>query len=107
MPWQILSNLGKQLGPDVDATVWLFQVERESEQRLVEVLIAGPAKLSEIALVRDAVETNGQAALAKVLRENPDGDPPKRITVRSDGIEDSWTSEVRAARVEADGPLGP
>jgi hypothetical protein len=51
--------------PDLDASFWLFEVERGSERRRVEVLISGPAKLSTNPEVRFAVERNDQSALVE------------------------------------------
>lgn len=87
MPWKILATLGQQDPPDLDASLWLFEVERGPERRRVEVLITGQAKLSTNPEVRYAVERDGQSALVDALQKTGDDEPPKRITITADGID--------------------
>jgi hypothetical protein len=86
--WKILGALGEQDGPDVDARLWLFEVNRGQDRRRVEVLVTGQARdLPGSPQVRRAAETSGRSALADALEAIGDGEPPARITVTANGID--------------------
>jgi hypothetical protein len=87
MTWEILGRLGQYDLPDKDGTLFLYEVERRSDRRQVEVVITEQAKMSDLPWIRPAVHTSGERALADVLEGIGEGEPPRRITVMWTRIE--------------------
>lgn len=79
--WMIRRALGEQDQPDTDASLWAFEVGRDSERRRVEVLITGQAKHSTMQPVLEAVNSDGQSVVIQALDAIGDAEPPNRITV--------------------------
>ena len=88
MRWEIEGTVGRLEAPgdDGEAELWAFEVTRWTEARRVEILITGQALYTNVPAVRRAVETDGRSALADVLDDIGDGEPPTRITITKDGI---------------------
>jgi len=84
--WEIRANLGPHVRPGSDARGWLWELTRDGEatQVVVEVSEAAwstdPPRLPED--TRQALETDGRAALLDVLGEER---PPGVIRCGTDG----------------------
>jgi hypothetical protein len=83
MAWSIEGRVAQFDPSDGDGSVFRYAVTRGSERRSVDVVITQNARktFKEFPRVGPAVETSGESALADVLEEVGDGDPPKRIVV--------------------------
>ena len=79
--------LGEQDPPDADASLWAFEVGRDSERRRVEVLITDEAKHSTMQPVLEAVNTDGESVVIQALDSIGDAEPPSRITVTTTRID--------------------
>jgi hypothetical protein len=68
-----------------DASVWLWEIEREGERRYVEVTITLPslANIGVPSSVRSARESRGRTAVEAYLNEE---EPPWQILVSTQGI---------------------
>lgn len=91
MSWTIIDGPGELTrSDDVDAAGWEYTLEDPiGEGRSIFVEISGPARDaldrspgSVAAITREAVETEGQSEVEKVLEEP---EPPRRISLGLDG----------------------
>jgi hypothetical protein len=78
--WSINGNLGPHTRPGVDASGWLWEIERNGEARRVLVEVTGSARASrESSLPGEtaaAIRTEGHSEIVKVL---PMDEPPRVI----------------------------
>jgi hypothetical protein len=86
MGWQIRANLGRHARAGVDARGWLWEITRGAQVAQVVIEISETAWSSDPLLLpedtRQALETDGRAALLQVLDQNH---PPHVIQCGSEG----------------------
>jgi hypothetical protein len=86
MGWEIRANLGRHARPGVDARGWLWEITRGAQVEPVVIEISETAWSSDPLLLpedtRHALETDGRAALLKVL---DDDNPPHVIHCGAEG----------------------
>jgi hypothetical protein len=86
MPWLITSVEPEDVSNfDKDASVWLWEIEREGDRLHVEVTLTLPSMAADSPLpeVREARETKGRSAVERFLDAD---DPPRHILVSGNGI---------------------
>jgi hypothetical protein len=98
MAWRISGKVSPYARAGVDANGWLWEIEREGLVRRVLVEVTGTAWAVESAALpeetRDAIATEGQSELEKVLR---DDDPPRAIVCGTFGCRVVTAEELAAA----------
>jgi hypothetical protein len=94
--WKISANLGRHERRGVDARGWLWAITRGDQTAQVVIEISGTAWSSDPLRLpedtRQALETDGRAALLKILDED---DPPHVIQCGSTGCSYLSAADVR------------
>lgn len=96
MPWNISGQVEPHSRSGVDAHGWLWEIERDGEERRVLVEVAGTVwaihgvggQLFE--QVRQAIETEGLSEVERVVEMD---EPPRVISVTTNGAIDRAPDE--------------
>jgi hypothetical protein len=95
--WEIIANLGRYARSGFDADGWLWEIQRGDEAKRVLVEISRSALTSTDAGLpqdtRDAIATEGQSEVAKVLDVE---EPPRVIVCTTSGCRALGPDELNA-----------
>src|SRR5437588_12560087 len=98
MPWSINGRIGPYARPGVDATGWLWEIQRDGVAHRVLVEVSGTAwAVTEGTLpdeTREAIRSEGRSEVDKVLLEDA---PPRVIACGTHGCRAVSNDELAAA----------